>query len=434
MSVIYLLFWIILIIFSLINNKDIFSPAKIYLLNSILFFSNIGTGDYDPEIHYIYLIYLLIGLVMLALETSGKRDIYNIAAAPKNNINDIFYWRSVTVLWLLTTVPIAVQVYLITRTGGLSNYIYLLNIRVISFAGLGAFFTITRMINVIDLFYFSINLLYLKKSDNWVIGWLLWLLHSAVFVQIGLLSGSRGFLHTIIFLLVIYHYIKKRFNLTKVLLFGIVILLLAVTIGTAREGYRYDDFGIKTGFDNINSDLSTNWLGRKILHIGKTGILPLEIVLSRPDSNLAHGGTLLAGVTHLIPGNWWQEKPASGGVVLTRDWFYDAWKGYSNLSTGIVAEGVINFGKLAGIVFGLFFLMCVCLCIQHWYNNNLFYLYRFTEFKKILTLIVYVYLWGSCLALPVLEFAAFLSHLIINIVTSCLIYYLLKLICNKHVI
>ena len=84
------------------------------------------------------------------------------------------------------------------------------------------------------------------------------------------------------------------------------------------------------------------------------GIIPLNIIYSSEFNNFQYGLTYLTSVSNFIPKFIWPGKPASSGIILTKFYWGANYEGSTNFSTGIVAEGVMNYGYALGPFIGFF--------------------------------------------------------------------------------
>ncbi|WP_041427364.1 O-antigen polymerase [Syntrophomonas wolfei] len=346
-----LIIYLILIIISFYINKDTFSPIKFYILYIGVYFLSIFYDVYNEKVYYIYLLLLLLGLILVIVEPKINKP------ARKMQL-DIDYSKSIKWLWILSIIPILAQLKLITDMGGIQSYINLIGFRVVMWQGKGIILTLIKMFGIINLVYFAL-ILDMKKSNTHII--MIYIMHLCMFITIGLLSGSRGsLLSNFLYMLILYHYMIKRINFKKVTVIVILLILVALGLGEARQSYRVTDEGLSF---NIVSNQAF-----KDRHEFKYGVYPLEVVMTSNINELQYGKTFLTAITNFIPRVWWPNKPDPGGVVFTKLYLNNAWEGYSNHSTGIITESIINFGLL-GILVGLVLLFSFMYLLMYYYRQ-----------------------------------------------------------------
>jgi hypothetical protein len=168
-------------------------------------------------------------------------------------------------------------------------------------------------------------------------------------------------------------------------------------MGVARTGYQVDDGEFRTGLDQeqIEQSISTS----------QYGLVPLELVLaSDHEPRLHYGLTFLTALTNLVPRSIWPEKPDTGGVVLTKIYTGDAWQGGTNLSTGILTEGMLNFGIALGLLFGIVSLLAALVLVEYWYVRLLRQRMNAIGGKGMVQLVIYIVVMRSVIGLLFAEF------------------------------
>jgi len=335
--------WAVMWGFSLATNRDIFSPAKMYMFSVFFYFADIFVNPYDDAVTVTYSALLLLGLV-LAIQESYL-PFHRVAQRARVETSRMRLWPVTRTLWLLSAVPIAAQIALIVLMGGINGYVNTLGMRVLEHRGLGPVTMLIGIFPVINVVYFTVGLLSREAGKGW---WLGYSAHGLLYVIIGLASGSRGaLLNNVVLMLMAYHYLRRRVPLTGSLVVAAGVLVAASLIGAARNGIKMGDEGLVTGLENHNQSTFES----SHFHYG---LEPLVLVYSRPPDELHLGLTFATVFTNPIPRVIWPGKPETGGVVLTKLYTDDAWDGASNLSTGLIAESVLNFGWWIGVPFGFF--------------------------------------------------------------------------------
>ncbi|MFS0821481.1 O-antigen polymerase [Bacillus sp. 1P02SD] len=354
--------WFFLAIISYIKNRDILSPAKYYLFNIGLYFAAIFYKPYSVSIYFVYLLFLIIGFILIIFEPINNDIKYN--KVDKRNfsyLNKFNMRRAFRIIWFLSIIPIGAQLYLIYYMGGLQGYINKLGLRVVEWQGMGIVLEMINLFSILNIFYFSLMICYSKPKK---FDWLKYLLHFIVLLTIGFLSGSRGgLLSNIVLMVIVYNYLRSKISIKAIATIAIVLILVASVLGIARNGYKLTDEGFSSGITN-NDELFS-------LEHFEYGITPLELIYSSssPLYELQYGFTFLTPVTNLIPRKIWPNKPDTGGLVFTKIYTGNAWGGYSNLAPGIIGEGVINFGRTFGTLAGIAIFMAVMFWVYLLYKR-----------------------------------------------------------------
>ena len=162
-------------------------------------------------------------------------------------------------------------------------------------------------------------------------------------------------------MLMVYHYLKKKISIKKVLICFLILIATSSVLGIARNGYKITANGFQTG-------LSTS---QQIFDLKQFeyGIKPLQLIYNVKTTQLEYGKTYITPLTNIIPRKIWPNKPDTGGIIFTQRYAGDAWGGYSHLSTGIIAEGVINFGIVWGPIVGILIFVLVMRFLVNYYKK-----------------------------------------------------------------
>lgn len=406
---IFFISWLILVLFSILKNKDLFSPAKFYLLNIGIYFAKIFIKEYSIYINLIYAILLFIGFFLIVFEPK-----YNIGKMSQQN-KEKLPLKYHTSIWLLSMIPIMAQMILIKQSGGLGDYINNIGQRVVLWRGKGHILEAIKLFSILNLIYFGIIL----NNSKLKIEKLLYLFHFVLFIIIGLLSGSRGgLLWNFVYMTILYNYLKKAVKIKRVVFIGIICLFLASILGIARNGYKYSsEYGLKTGLSKSDSKLETKHF--------EYGINPLEIVFDKNIKELEYGKTYMTVFTNLVPRKIWENKPDTGGLIFTKKYTNDQWGGYSNLATGVIVEGMINFGIELGLIFSIVQLS-VCLSYTLYEYKKKILLKKENNLKRIIGIIIYIYIVTSLPGLVKGEWTNVILDLVLKIIKINIIYIFLK--------
>jgi hypothetical protein len=133
----------------------------------------------------------------------------------------------------------------------------------------------------------------------------------------------------------------------------------------------------------------------------------------------------------MVPRIWWPDKPPPGGVVLTTEYADDAWFGASNLSTGIIAESVINFGEPIGSIFGFSVLSLFMFGVIRVYALEKIRSWRVTDLKGVFRFLLYLTTMKIVAYLTVIEFANGV-YVFVSSALSYLLVFLVLLALHKY--
>ncbi|WP_375239820.1 O-antigen polymerase [Aurantibacter sp.] len=406
-SLIFLL-WILLLILSFIKTRDLFSPGKVF---SAIFFVFFGDIFFTPYSEKVYLSILLIFFIHLILILSEKKINFTL---PKSFILNRSYKKIVRRIWLLTTIPILAQLLLINKLGGLEKYILSIGLRVDAWKGLGYLIFFTKFINMLNYLYFIVILKLKNKTKNIKI---IFFLHFLVFTVISLMSGSRStLLWNLVFMMVYYNYNIKKVNFTLILSGALIIVILAMIIGVARDGYKYTDDGIQTGLQGSS----------KILKMSNFtyGLDPLELVLNNNLKEIKYGSTYVSAVTNLIPRKLWPGKPDTGGMVITKDYLNNVYGGFSYISPGLIPEAIINFGYFVGFIFSFIIMNLFNFSLLRFRRKQ--YTFRKNLKKEVLIKGIYPFLLFGVISYI---YAEFTTNTISMMIFKVFTFYLIVVLC-----
>jgi oligosaccharide repeat unit polymerase len=372
----YLVFFITLAIVFVawLNNKDIFSPLKIYIAYSTFFYVGIYTNEvlWETLLCYVGLI-LSVGACLLFEPRIGRVKIY--VECPDR----VRLYRSI---WLISLPGILVKMYFIYEAGGLFEYLFSLAFRVQEWAGKGHLVVWFYMLPALNLLYFCAIISDERRKTKDVV---LYALHFIIFLAIGLITGSRSYVAiTLLGMLVMYSYLLKPLKLRWIAIAGLFLTMLVGAIGAARN-----DFGNMGEANLLESATSVDQFETTQ---NSYGVIPLEIIFKGSDKPLKYGSTYFSLFTNFIPRNIYPDKPETGGIAFTKIYADDQWGGLSNLATGAITEAVLNFGIYFGIPFGVFinliFLVYGCFYYRRLVNEGGSVVKRVSIFR----LVIYFYL------------------------------------------
>ena len=391
------------VVYCLMSNRDLFSPAKLYHLFLCIFFIDIFLSNYDGYVYVVYVIYIVLGIIMSTLEQKNVKrpegqfhiNIPEVYIPPKAHLK----------LWIISLIPIIAQLYLIDISGGLGTFDKTVALRIREWQGLGYIRIWTKLFPILNLTYYSIGLLS-RKSLGW---WFLYTVHFAMFCIFALLSGSRGFLLCHIFyMIMLYHYLKRNINLRTAAVVSCFFLIFACFLGAFRQNIVGK---VDTPFVAINESLN-----KPNLMLFKYGLIPLDMIFEGHFNDYQYGKTFASAITNFIPRHIWPGKYDSGGVVLTRFFHGYAYIGTSHYSTGLVTESILNFGYTVGIPFSFVMFIFIIHLNVKLYTYCLRQMCRLKSSLFLFVLIVYPTLVSLTGAMLYSEF----SHLVSALLTRCL--------------
>ena len=315
------------------KNNDLFSPVKFYLLFSTFFYIKIYFKDVQNETLICY--FLLIQIVgICALIENNLPSKVNIS-----NISSLFFEK---VLWILTFPPLIIICYYIYDAGGLLEYLGILASRVKVWSGQGPQTMVINWMPTLNLVYFSYIIL---NKDESLLKKLRYGLHFVLFIIIGLLTASRSNIGICILgMIFVLGYVKGRPKIQNIIFVALLLVAFAGFIGGVRNTY-----GVGMSFDSlVNSFTESKFENAQLAY----GIDPLEVIFTAPEKPPILGSTYLTLATNLIPRHFWPNKPDTGGIIFTEK-YTDDQSGLSYYATGAITEGIMNFGQVAGLIFGI---------------------------------------------------------------------------------
>lgn len=407
MNILLFALWLILLIISFFRNQDLFTPSKIYLVILLTFFGDsFWSNSYTLDVYFSVFWLLNLSIVILILEKRIKVETSSI------ELNSLIKKRLFIRIWLLTAIPIFAQIYLFQKFGGFKFFISSISGRVVEWQGLGFVILLTKTMNILNYLYF---ILIIKIKNISKLQLSLFIVHVVLFISIALLSGSRSnLLWNFVFMLIFYNYSIRKVTIKIALLGFISILTFAMVIGVARSGYVFEDGEIKTGISHEKGVFETTNF--------KYGLQPIEKVFEKGEiTNLYLGSTYITAITNLIPRKIWPKKPPTGGVIITEEYFDNPYGGYSNYSTGIIPEAIINFGYIGGFLFSFLQLVLLIKLLEQ-FQNKIQFKGNHVNFKRHLFLLgIYPFL---LVGINSYSYTEFTSNTISMLVTKLFIYYL----------
>jgi oligosaccharide repeat unit polymerase len=356
MGIFFFFFLMFVMAFSFLRNNDLFSPSKWYLLSLGAYFNDVFFEEVSMEINFMFFCFVIVAIVFVILERKSAIKItpYKQKKVLKNQNRFFLFFI------LLSLIPIGTQLYFISLYGGIFNYITGISFRVNDWQGLGHLTTLLSFYPIIN----TILLILVLKFKIKKIWRRVFVIHFIILILLGALSGSRsatlfGFVNFLFF----YNYFRNRIKIKTVLPFVIILFLSASVLAIVRNEMRVSDDEITFFKDKL--EISETSIGDSY------GIFTFQKLVEKPFNNYQYGLTYLTTITNFIPRVLWPGKPSSGGVIITKFIDGNNYTGTSHYSTGIISEGIINFGYYVGPVFAMILLIIIGLKIIGFYNRKL---------------------------------------------------------------
>jgi oligosaccharide repeat unit polymerase len=373
MVVIISLFLIICIITAYYKNRDLFSPVKFYFIALITYFFDIFLNPQLDEVYFSYFLYLVVGLILIFIEAKMLVNFHSVIEKFQKRKLPVLHnpIKIFSTILLISIIPIAAQLYLISLMGGIELYFISMKLRVEAWLGLGHIIIFRDLMSIVNLFYFILLICFDFKHKKVFV--FLYIVHFMLTIGIGMLSGSRsGILNTFLLNLMIFHYMIKRIKPIFLIPFFIFFLIGASFLEDVREQFRINDIeGVK--LVNENSELSETLSNTSTFVYG---IIPLNIIYQEKFTSLQYGLTYLTTFSNYIPRNIWPGKPDTGGVIITKFKKKGSYEGTTNYSPGLIVEGIINFGYILGPFIAFLFLFLVSNLVFIRYRNLARYLQK----------------------------------------------------------
>jgi len=391
----------------------------------LVFFGNVYFHTYPFEIYLSVFLYLFLGFVFIFLEagilkrvsqTKGSALYFSEAKPYLRHEGSIIY-----LVWLFFGVSLASFLYMLHMDGGLSQYVYSMKLRNVTWAGSAAITVFMKLTTVIPLFFFSLGFVFsIKNKKRWYVN----LLFATITCSIlALFTGSRSsVLYIFLYIFLSFHYLVRKVSLRLAFVICIALLFFAAVLGGLRELASFNSQGDFT-IEQRSGFLHTPF---------ETGLRGLDILYAKNYYNLEYGLTYVSAVTNFIPRELWSNKPLSGGVILTSFAQGDSYTGTTNYSTGAVAEGVINFGYFFGYFAGSFWVIVAFLIALHYYGRLLESIrFEINPWRKHRYLYFYIVVFGLPGAFLVGEFSATIAMVVKSLLFYFLMMYVIRLVAKR---
>jgi len=384
-------------------NQDIFSPAKIFVINLVVYHFDIFLNDYSLATQVTYVFYVFLAFLLGWLEFFYHRNISLKPCIDKRQyfIEKIKNQRVHGLIWFASSLPLLAQLYMFHHFGGVQQYLTALPGKVITFQGLGFYLIAISLFQVINLVYFTYLIMRVdcKKRELFI-----YLLHLSLGIALAVLSASRtGILIYFVYVAIILHYFYRPIRIITLMFLGVFLLLSAGVLEVTRYNFSID--AIPTALKNKNIGQGAHF---------KYGLVPLELVYSRDITELHYGATYVSLVTNFIPRSIYPEKPDSGGVIFTDAYARDKIAKTTNLATGLLPEAFINFSFIGGVLFSIVAFILMFIPLLKYYTCMI--RNKSSGFYSSLRFPAYMLICNGVGAILVVEFTNLFLFLIIKVV------------------
>lgn len=304
------IFALLLLLLILLLKKP-FTLEWMAALIKLVFFSQVSSSNYI-SLKGLYLASVLVLFIVA----------FTLVSTPRNISTK--YVFSTGKIWLISLIPVLFQYLLIEEMGGFRGYLLSMVTRVQSWRGYGIYLTMIKLIIPLHYLY-TVSVLNKQAKVKY------YLLFTALFLFIGVLSGSRSFiLWNFVFAIGYLAVRNKRFSKKKLILFTLPILMFFTITTYIRNG---NDFSAE-----------------QFAVIGNYGTESMELVFEQKSSPVLLGKTYVSAITNLVPRSIWPGKFDTGGIEFNRYYLNDRYEGLSYISPSLFGELALNFGLINSII------------------------------------------------------------------------------------
>lgn len=400
--------------FTLYTNRDIFSPSKLFLGFITLFHMELLILNKPLEYYLSFFILVLLSLFFSIYESGLKQ--------PQKFSNQYIEHKKTSVIlivtiWIFSLVPILAQLLLILESGGIIQYLNDVIYRAELWRGKGVILTLIQTMQVLNVIYFAVGLYWKYEKKLW---WALYIFHFISSFSIGILTGSRSvMLMSIIIMLIVFHYLKRRIKLRNALVLMISLLVMASIVGLARNNFKIEDGVVTTGITASPQKVA------QLSSSFRYGIIPLDFVYAYEPLKLQYGAGLITPVTNLVPRNIWPKKPDTSSMAMNKEYVEDRGPGPYEYPSGIIGLGIMNFGWVIGIPFAFLLLSFFYILSEYSYRKHIILRNSNEGFHGVLKLIIAVYFIQLLPALVIGEFSNTLHAVFLTKITPVLFFLIL---------
>lgn len=277
-------------------------------------------------------------------------------------------WMTAVLVAASLFVAVGAYYSLIASVGGIGAYIDALSQRSGFFFGRGYLNLAALPLKVVTLLLFCHAI-----SAGRVDGGRRVLLGGLIFaVLVGdFLSGGRAAIltGTMLPLLVVFHYVRRRLPGTTLAVFALIALLMFVSIRVLTRDAVYA--GESQGSANTGALVVEAVRHLPDTTVGGQEAIPFDSLLflqvqARHGLNIQHGRTYLPIFTFPVPRSLWPEKPLGGGNAWFTSTFFPKFYGPQKTETSIsmIGEAFANFGRVGVPI--VLFLFGLLLAAARW--------------------------------------------------------------------
>jgi len=324
------------------NTRDVAAPPLLFCAAAGLFFSDVFFSQYPNTIYLIY------GLILFAIWAASQ--VYGFPNGTRRTHSQLTNQDLLSslkiptaTLWLLSLPGLLANIKLVQMFGGPIEYLMAAKYGTRNFYGLGPIKTAISTIYPIGLCYFAYYICVPRRSR---LDSVLFVAHMLVVLSMALLTLSRGTLLThFVYMSLIWHVAIRKVSVPRFAILLTTALIAAGFYGVLRETFSFTDGQFQTGLATTEKEFKTEWM--------EFGTFPLQAVIrNQNDVDRLFGKTYLTVITNVIPRRVWPEKPNPGGVIFTRQYVPGLYDEYSDYTTGLFPEAIMNFGLLGGVAVG----------------------------------------------------------------------------------
>jgi hypothetical protein len=317
-------------------SRDILSPSKLFVLVVALTFGEVVFVRQPVEVLLAVAVLLALGAFFVVWE---GHVLAHASGAQSTRL--VQRPHSVACVWAVSVVAAIAQLYMVVSLGGIEAYLLSVGARGAEWAGLGPVRSFVLLMPVANVVYGIVVWTGQKGSRGAAT---LFAAHSALTLVIAVLTGSRTTLvGWLLALLVVRHFAVKPLRLATAAASLAALICVVVVVGAFRGAYKPLAGRIAFAREAVY------WQQGSVLNYGSE---PLKTALEVDPPRLYYGATFATALSNVVPRALWPGKPPTGGVVYTREFLHDQWRGRSYASPGIFAELALNFGRNA-IPFGV---------------------------------------------------------------------------------
>lgn len=331
--------YVALLLLAFRANRDVLSPAKLYMYVLAVSWGAIFYERWSLLTNFSFVMQVLACVPAVFIERGTRRRILypqkREGFARNRSLRNVHL-----TVWLTTCIPLACAITLLRYAGGLNGFRAMVAIRAKAFSNLNWLLTGAALLGPLNNLYLS-SVLFKHASLQKNV---LYILHFSLTLTVLFFCGGRaGLIQVLLVSICLYHYICRRVSLLSLITFAGVCLAAIGFIGAYRLMQRSEFFSSSLTNTEIQGATSFTEYGPEAV----------ELVARQPYFSPALGYTYYAAVSTFVPRAWWPDKPDTGGRLFTLEFLGDVNHGIYNVNPCILAECMFNFGIAAGLPLGI---------------------------------------------------------------------------------